>query len=155
MTASAAPRPPADPPSSHEDDDYALTFTPGPSLTARHDGWTEQRQRRFILLLREMGVVDRAAKAAGCSGQSAYKLRNRPGAEDFAAAWDRALAEACDRAFDLAVDRATNGVTVPRFYRGNFTGTTTHRLDNRLAMAALTAADRRPRIDRKVGKGET
>jgi hypothetical protein len=147
MTHTSEPTPPADP------DDYVFTFKPAPSLTSRHDGWSEERQRRLVWLLREYGVVSRAVGMVGCSAQSAYRLRTRTGAEEFAAAWDRALTEARDRAFDLAVDRARNGVSVPRFYRGNYTGMS-HRYDNRLAMAALNAADRAPRIDRKVYKGE-
>ena len=74
--------------------------------------------------------------AVGMSGASVYALRRRPDAESFAAAWDIALDQARDRAFEIAMDRAINGITVPRFYRGRFVGTT-HRYDYRLAMAVL------------------
>jgi len=117
-------------------DDYALTFA-AVATKPRHDGWTPDRQRHFILLLRAMGVVAAAVKAVGCTAQSAYRLRGRPEAGDFAAAWDRALAEgqalALERAFELAV----NGVEQPRYYRGKVVGTV-HRFDSRLLIAALS-----------------
>jgi len=121
-------------------DDYVLTFATVASRK-RYAGWTADRQRRFILLLRECGVVSMAASAAGCSPQSAYKLRSHPSAIEFAAAWDRALDEARDRAFDLALRRAREGYTTPIFYRGRCLGTM-QRYDNRLALAALNCADR-------------
>ncbi|HEX4693805.1 hypothetical protein [Sphingomonas sp.] len=49
-------------------DDSALTFAPV-ATKLRHDGWTPERQRHFILLLRAMGVVAAAAKAVGCTAQ--------------------------------------------------------------------------------------
>lgn len=132
---------PDQPPSPFADlapDDYALTFTPV-KTKPRHDGWTPDRQRHFILLLRAMGVVAAAAKAVGCTAQSAYKLRLRPGADDFATAWDRALAEGRARAFELAFERAVDGEERPRYYRGKLVGTA-HRVDDRLLIAALNYA---------------
>jgi hypothetical protein len=67
-----------------------LRFTPV-ALKARHDGWTAVRQRRFIEVLAETRSVTRACAAVGKSAATAYALRNRSGAESFAAAWDRAL----------------------------------------------------------------
>lgn len=110
-------------------------FTPVP-VRARHDGWTPDRQRKFIHALCVMGVVARAARAVGVSATAAYNLRDRPDAAEFAAAWDTALTIGRDRAFQVAIDRATNGVTVPRFYRGRQVGTR-HRYDYRLALAAI------------------
>lgn len=118
--------------------DYALTFTPV-AIKPRHDGWTPERQRHFILLLRAMGVVAGAAKAVGCTAQSAYKLRLRDDAGDFAAAWDRALAEGRSRAFDLAYERAVEGVEVPCYRRGEMVGTV-RRVDDRILIAALAYA---------------
>jgi hypothetical protein len=66
-------------------------FTPVP-VRARKDGWTPERQRRFIAMLRRGRSVVKAARAVGMSRESAYRLRERPGAESFAAAWDSALA---------------------------------------------------------------
>ena len=63
-----------------------------------------------------------AAKAVGRSRKSAYALRNRAGAESFAAAWDRALASGQARARDTAIERALNGVARPVFYRGKQVG---------------------------------
>jgi hypothetical protein len=84
MTESAdparAPRAPAAP-----------DFTPVP-VRARKDGWTPDRQRRFVALLRRGRAIAQAARAVGMSRESAYRLRERPGAESFAAAWDAALA---------------------------------------------------------------
>lgn len=125
-------------------DDYVLTFAPAPGRV-RHDGWTPDRQRRFLLMLRETGVVAAAARAVGCSYQSGYKLRRQPGAVEFAAAWDRALDEGRMKAFDLVYDRAINGYRIALFYRGRYVGTA-HRYDNRLAMAALEGADRMARV---------
>lgn len=114
-----------------------LGFTPVPSN--RYDGWTPQRQSDFILALAITGTVHRAVRAVGMSRQSLYKLRERPGAESFAAAWDIAISLSYDRVFALAMDRAINGITVPRYYKGRQVGTI-HRPDLRLAMAVL--ADR-------------
>jgi hypothetical protein len=66
-------------------------FTPVP-VRARHDGWTEERQRTFIRVLAETRCVGAAALAAGISRESAYRLRRRKGAESFAEAWDSILA---------------------------------------------------------------
>jgi len=70
------------------------------------------------------------------SAPGAYKLRARADAKTFAEAWDIALAMGRDRAFEIAYDRAVNGYTVPRFYRGRQVGTA-HRYDHRMLVAAL------------------
>lgn len=57
----------------------------------RHDGWTPARQVSFIGMLYETRSVVAAAKAVGMGRESAYRLRKRPGAAGFAAAWDAAL----------------------------------------------------------------
>ena len=65
-------------------------FTPVPRR-ARADGWTAARQVRFIGWLAQTGSVAEAARRAGCSRETAYRLRRHPGAGSFAHAWDMAL----------------------------------------------------------------
>jgi hypothetical protein len=57
----------------------------------RRDGWTAERQLRFLDALGRTRSVTRAAAAAGRSRESAYRLRNRRDGALFAAAWDRVL----------------------------------------------------------------
>lgn len=115
-----------------------LGFTPVSSISTRHDGWTPDRQRQFITALSAMGVVARATRAVGMSATGAYALRRRPDAASFAAAWDVALQIGRDRAFELAYDRAVNGYTMPRYYRGKQIGTV-RRHDMRMMTAALAS----------------
>lgn len=61
-------------------------------LRARRGGWSPELQCRFLAALYANGSVAAAAKAVGRSRASAYALRNRPGAQSFAAAWDHILA---------------------------------------------------------------
>ena len=49
---------------------------------------------------------------------SAYRLRDRPDAESFAAAWDRAISMGRTHQFGIAMDRALNGVTIVRVLKG-------------------------------------
>ena len=98
--------------------DTLLHFTPAPLDRTRHDGWTPERQRQFITALREMGSVGFAAKAVSMGRVSAYALRKRAGAEGFARAWDRALHQGRQRIFDLAMERAMDGVTTIRVHKG-------------------------------------
>lgn len=65
-------------------------FRPVP-LRARTDGWSEVRQCEFLCALYATGSVAAAARAVGMSLRGAYRLRERAGAESFAAAWDRVL----------------------------------------------------------------
>jgi len=58
----------------------------------RRDGWTTDRQVKFIIALNKTRSVTRAAAAAGMSRESAYRLRDRPGHADFARAWGAAVA---------------------------------------------------------------
>ena len=57
----------------------------------RRDGWTPERQLRFLKALERTRSVTNAARAADMSRESAYRLRNRAGNALFAAAWDKAL----------------------------------------------------------------
>jgi len=59
------------------------------SSKIRRDGWTAERQRRFLDTLWRTGSVSAAAASAGMSRESAYRLRRRKGG--FAADWNRAL----------------------------------------------------------------
>jgi len=77
----------------------------------RHDGWTPERQRLFLVALAAMGTVDSAAQAVGMSRISAYNLKKRVGAESFADEWDRALGFGRGMMFDYAMERAIHGVT--------------------------------------------
>jgi hypothetical protein len=57
----------------------------------RRDGWTGERQLRFLRALSNTRSVTKAAAVAGMSRESAYRLRDRRGGALFAAIWDNAL----------------------------------------------------------------
>ena len=93
---------------------WTMTNLPAPSPAPpqpRHDGWTPDRQRRFIAALADCGSVGEAAARAGMSRQAAYSLRRSPSAMDFRAAWDAALTEAWRRVEETALERAMAGET--------------------------------------------
>ena len=66
------------------------TFAPVP-VKRRADGWTPLRQCEFIGVLAETGSVAAAATFVGMTRETAYRLRRKRGAEEFARAWDTAL----------------------------------------------------------------
>jgi hypothetical protein len=125
MTRASSPNPnapqnPAPNPDAGSDADFddLLAFTPVPMQRRRADGWSAERQRRFITALSVMGAVGPAARAVGMGRASAYRLRERAGAAGFAEAWDIAIACGADLQFHTALDQAINGVTTVRVMRG-------------------------------------
>jgi hypothetical protein len=108
-------------------------FQPVPTRD-RHDGWTAERQERFLAALLALGTVAGAARAVGLSSASAYKLRRRADAASFAEAWDIALMMGRDHVWEQAMDRAVNGYTRPIRYRGRVIGHR-HVFNDRLAYA--------------------
>lgn len=111
-------------------------FTPVPRKSKRHDGWTEERQQRFIEALASTGSVKAAARAVDMSAEGAYHLRRQPGAESFAAAWQAALDHGVQRIEDVAMERALNGVEVPVYSYGKLVGSRTA-YNDRLLMFML------------------
>lgn len=80
---------------------------------------TISRKRRVIFLkvLAREYKVGVAAKAAGYADTSEL-YRARAEDEEFAQAWDDALARAADMLEEAAFDRAVNGVSKPILYKG-------------------------------------
>ncbi len=76
----------------------------------RYDGWTEEKQRCFIEMLADTGLVGIAAKAVGMSRESAYRLRRSVHGAAFARAWDAARHHAGGALEDIAFERALEGV---------------------------------------------
>ena len=134
-------------------------FVPVPRQYERHDGWTEDRQRRFIEALADTGSVHAACKAVNMSTVGAYHLRRQPGAESFRAAWQAAIDLGVQRIEDVAMDRALNGVDVPVYSYGKLVGTRTT-YNDRLLMFMLRNraperfAEGRPKGLNAVGKME-
>ena len=75
----------------------------------RHDGWTDEKQRRFIEALADTGLVSHAAKTVGMSRESANRLRRSPHGAAFARAWDAARCHAGAALEDIAFERAIEG----------------------------------------------
>jgi hypothetical protein len=105
-------------------------FVPVP-LRARVDGWTPARQAAFLGYLAETGSVQHAAARVGMSRETAYRLRTKPHAESFNAAWDgvlRALAGGSIHAprkvtLHELEQRAMFGLLRPLMYRRRFVST--------------------------------
>jgi hypothetical protein len=76
----------------------------------RYDGWTEEKQRRFIEVLADTGLVSVAAKAVGMTRESAYKLRRAAHGAAFSRAWDAARHHAGSFLEDIAFESAIEGV---------------------------------------------
>jgi len=63
-----------------------------PNRKIREDGWTAERQLRFLDALARSRSITKAAAFAGMSRESAYRLRDRREGALFGALWDRAVA---------------------------------------------------------------
>jgi hypothetical protein len=80
---------------------------PAEDPRVRADGWTAPRRKTFLRVLRETGCVSDAAKRAGLSTTSAYRLRGK--CPDFAEAWNRAQAKGLATIEQAAFERAVTG----------------------------------------------
>jgi hypothetical protein len=123
----------AEPP---DDDDPLLSFQPFIHPRPRRNSITPERQRRFIAALAATGIVKQAALAIGASLEALYKLRHRPGAEGFSAAWDAAIDAGIARLEDCALERALLGEERPVVSAGKLVATYT-RYDTQLLLFLL------------------
>ena len=120
--------PPSPPPTLHPDELETLgdpaTYNPDEyrwvpvRRVARYDGWTEEKQRRFIEVLADTGQVGLAARAVGMTRETAYRLRRSARGAAFARAWDAARHHAGSLLEDMAFERAIEGVE-QHVYNGN------------------------------------
>lgn len=117
-------------------DDPLLSFAPVPHVAPRRNSITADRQRAFIAALAATGIVTQAAREIGASLEALYKLRNRPGAEGFRAAWEEAIDHGVARLEDCALARALEGEQRPIVSSGQLLGWYT-RHDNGLVQFLL------------------
>jgi hypothetical protein len=134
----------AEPP---DEDDPLLGFAPVPHVQPRRNSITADKQRRFIATLAATGIVTQAAKAIGVSMEAIYKLRQRPGAEEFRAAWEAALDRGIARLEDCALQRAIEGEERMVVSSGRLIGT------ERRHNTALTLFFLRERLPARYGTG--
>lgn len=104
-------------------------FVPVP-LRTRADGWTPLRQAEFLGYLAETRSVAEAARRVNMARETAYRLRCKPGAESFAAAWDAALGRVEGRTRPASKvtgyelwHRAFHGLFKPVMRGGRYAGT--------------------------------
>jgi hypothetical protein len=90
-------------------DDPLLGFRPVIHKAPRRNTIVPPRQRAFVAALAECGIVVQAARQIGASTDALYKLRNRPDAGEFSAAWDAAIDRGVMRLEDTALARAIKG----------------------------------------------
>ncbi len=90
-------------------DDPLLDFMPVPHARPKANSITPDVQRAFIAQLAATGIVQQAARHVGKSMEALYRLRQKPGAEGFRAAWDAALDRGVARLEDSALARAIQG----------------------------------------------
>jgi len=79
------------------------------AISSRADGWTPERQWRFVEALSVTASVTQAARVVGVSARSAQRLLRHPEAAAFRAAWDEALAQVWQQLDQNVLDRAVNG----------------------------------------------
>ncbi len=112
------------------------TLAQPPLRAIRSDGWTMERRRRFCEVLAETGRVQVAAKSVGMDVTSAYRLRRRGDAQEFALAWNAAIAIAQSRMIDEAMELALDG-TYETITREDGTTLERRRKDSRMILTTL------------------
>jgi len=119
-------------------------FLPVP-VRSRRDGWTPERQARFIGLLAQGGCVRSATQALGLSRESAYRLRRHPGAGSFRAAWDTAITGRTQPRWKFTRDERRplghEGAFRVRLWQGRLVGISRKPCDSRL-LADYTSLER-------------
>ena len=109
-----------------------------PPRRHRRDGFTPERQQRFVEAFRNTGSLTDAARITGISRSTAYNLINRADGEAFRAA----LAEAGKGVDTLleatAIERAVKGHEEIVYHKGRRVGVR-WKADNRLLMSLLRA----------------
>lgn len=125
--------PPVDPAA---DPTLLADYRPVRLKRTRSDGWTAERQRKFLIALAETGSISEACGGAGVSSRSAYRLRQRADAKSFAEAWDRALRLATIRLTTVAFERALKG-TVRELWKDDHLIGTTRTPSDRMLMFLL------------------
>ncbi len=104
------------------EDDPLLAFEPYLHSHPRKRSITPDVQRAFVAQLAATGIVKQAARHVGRSIEALYRLRHRPGAEGFSAAWDAALDRGVRRLEDCALERAIQGTSTPIVSGGKILG---------------------------------
>jgi hypothetical protein len=112
-----------------------------PGERPRCDGWTADRQRRFLIALSRGLTVDRACAIVEMSRTAAYSFRASARGAAFALGWEADQIRARDVLADELMDRALNGVR-EQVITDDGRITTRKRHDNRLAWNLLTRLDR-------------
>lgn len=119
-------------------------FTPA-ELRARHDGWTPVKQAEFIGYLAETRCVKQAVALVGMSRESAYRLRRKPGAEGFVAAWDYVLGSPDIPKAKVTLEQLFQRIRVGRYRpmmrAGRYVGTV-KKADNSALLSAISHLDR-------------
>ena len=116
-------------------------FLPVP-VREHHNGWTPRRQADFLGYLAETGSVSAACKRVGMSREAAYKLRRRPDAASFAAAWDAALGAPVRQLTDEDLEyRALRGYIRPIMRGGRYVGVR-QKPDNSALLRLIARYDR-------------
>jgi len=120
-------------------------------LRVTRNGLTLERQANFLGHLAETGSVSAACARVGMSRNSAYKLRKKPDAESFAAAWDAALGMPVRRVtIDDLHFLAHHGLVKPLFRGGKYIRSR-RKPDNSALLRLLARYDRLTKGDRFGG----
>lgn len=93
----------------------------------------------FLAALREMPVIRHGCEAAGVNRSTAWRARQTD--EEFAKAWDDAMADGIDRAEQEALRRGVFGYEEPVVYQGQLTP----------RMAPVVDAEGNPAMDELTG----
>jgi hypothetical protein len=117
-----------------------MTHTP-----PRRDGWTSEKQRKFLETLAECGHVEKAARSVGMSRESAYRLRRRDSGRSFALAWDAALRLAVDRLVDETFELAFEGM-VDQVIKDGEVVAERRRKDPRIMLAVIERLNKLPAL---------
>ncbi|MBW8754371.1 MAG: hypothetical protein JF595_09485 [Sphingomonadales bacterium] len=122
---------------------HVPAFAPVP-LRHRAGGWTPAKQAAFLGVLAETRCVRTAARRVGMTRETAYRLRRKPGAASFAAAWQVALGRLPARHKVTPAElrqRAFFGLMKPLLYRGRYVSTI-RKPDNSALLRHLAQIDR-------------
>ena len=127
-------------------------FSPVP-LRTRADGWTPKRQAAFLAQLAITRSVQEAARRVGMARETAYRLRTKPGAASFAAAWDAVLAKSSNGRRKVTADqrarRAIEGLLKPVIYAGRHVATV-QKSDDSALLGHLAMLDRAGQASREA-----